>query len=218
MPGPELCACPNTDPLGAITQPACEFTLEQIQFAGIQKILDNNPGSGARNKIADVATAQNLATWTGLRDAADDTKVIFTPDILDAKIVPGSEIEIGGSDNTTIEGTSRIMGHDQSVLTGYIENCPQETIEEIRSAACHRIGLFLFNRFGDIGYIELTGVEVHPVELPAKSMAIGDAGTEGRNTVTKNMIKINLPEGWSKKLKAIKGSSLSWVPSIDLRQ
>jgi len=93
-----ICVCPLPAVIPDISNQDCSESFSLIGKFGFQKI---------KQSFTDI---QDLTEWETAITATDDTKIQVTP-LLDSQEFPASTpITVGGDDNTTFDGTPRIVG------------------------------------------------------------------------------------------------------------
>lgn len=207
--------CPLPESLTAIPQAACPFKFDQIVRLGFQR---RQPS--ATPPFATLAAMQTLATWTGFRDAVDDTKIVLSP-IISGLVIPKSEgLFTGGNDNTTFNGIADYNGEGAITVTGTLKNIPPVIkramdllVQESLSSAIgiSNLTLYMFNRSGYGFAFNITNGEVATTTFkgfPTYNFRISSAGSEGFNAPNVNDISFQLPADWADYL-------ISFKPNFD---
>jgi hypothetical protein len=185
------CSCPQPTNLTDIPAVSCEIRLDQIQKIAFQR---------AGTPFATAVTFTTLATWTPLFVAADDTKVVVTPLLVNAAIAAGDAITSGGGDNTTLNGETEVRGTNPSVFTAIGKNFPADTEAALKLLACEgNLVAYLFTADGKvIGSNPATEV----LGFPITSLFVSDRSTSGVGGRDEVAISFNLAPGYSDALLA----------------
>lgn len=192
------CACPAPAALTTIPSQTCGENIGQIQ-----KIMFQRRQPTASPTVPVIADAGELATWTALKIAVGDTKVVVTPFAENVVIPPAAPITEGGDDNTTINGAQIVVGASAIPVTGVFRSLAKAVLKAIKTLNCedvNALSVFLINNSGQIIGQSTTDVSTDFRGIPITSFFIGDPGAEGLNTHDKAPFQWNFAYGWRDKL------------------
>lgn len=189
------CACPPAAALTAIPANTC---LER--FGQIQKIMIQRTKDGATTNIITIASTNPnvLATWTALKAAVANTKVVVTPYIENPENTPGDPRTYGGG-NATLGGIEKTIGSNPSPFTAEFHDITQAIIAVIKEIQCETdISIFLINEHGEI--IGITDDPATPTTfkgIQARSFFVSDKKLGMFEEVDKNIISWAFLPNWS---------------------
>lgn len=188
-----LDCCPLATTLTDIPGSTCPENMGQIQRywfvrKGNVSFDIPTPANNLPGTIAGI-DPDDIAAWTILFSAPDDTKVVKTPLIGgDSVITAGSVLSVGGGDNSTLNGSTLINGINPADGSARFDSLTGEQIEAIRNLTCEAGGLevYLISQEGKIwgkkdGDI-LTGFDCANVILG--TMTNAGFGTRDNNVMT----------------------------------
>lgn len=186
--------CPEPDAIPDIADVTCPEDLGQV----VRLIIARR----GTQLAATVAAAKLLATYTALVAETDETKIVFTPKLLEAVVIPpGEPITQGGDDNSTALGRQIVVGASTIITEGMIRAVNSAVIASMRALRCFDLGFAFINEFGEIaGQMNGLTVEV----IPVHAFFIGDKGNAGKNTQDQAKIRWGMDAGWRDKLVLVK--------------
>lgn len=191
------CPCPLPTALTAIPNVTCVVSIDQIS-----KLLFQRAGY----KFATEVAAQTLATWTGLKSATDDTKVISTTVPLYNPIIPESEaITEGGGDNTTPDGLAIYKGENTITFTAQLRGLSKEAYQALKKLPCetaaslsNSLVVYMVNRHGNI-WMDTTNL----TGIPIRNFRISTRGSQGFNANDTYTISFTMDAEWDNDLGQI---------------
>lgn len=208
---PLLCSCGDA----ALTQPTLE-NCEQ-KFGQVQKIIFQRTyqSAGTKNKFV-IATANpnTLASWTALKSATDNTKVVVSPFVIEPVNEAGEAITEGGG-NASLNGIPTVEGTQPSTFNAKTRNLKQSVIEDWKKIMCDEVSVFLIDNYGQIG--GLTNDHGTPAEftgIPIDGQFISDLALGGLEAANKNMINWFFKPNWSNKFHIVQPSDFDSLTEI----
>lgn len=195
------CACPPSAALTAIPENECGLNIGQIQ-----KIMFQRKQATASPTIPVVADAALLATWTALKAAVNDTKVVVSPFCEEVVVPRGTFVKEGGDDNTTLNGTAIIVGAGQIPVVGVFRSLATTVIRALKKLNCETVAgltVFFINEEGKIFGVSTGDATTDFRGIPIYSFGVADAGAEGLNTHDKSPFEFGLKYGWRDRLIAV---------------
>jgi|GEM_PF-3038749 len=204
-----MATCTRPAALTAISAVVCGINLGQIVAAVFQRQQDDAP-------FATEAAAKVLANWTALLTAADDTKMVKTPEFPGFKI-PSSEPQyINENSNESIDGLGTFVGFNSVKATAVFESLPFEIAEEIRTLADESTagltqGLTGFLITGDRRILARKLADGKIAGIDLYNFYLASRGLEGLKTTDKLPFGFSLAPDWDKDLVLI-------TPSFDPRK
>lgn len=188
------CLCPEPEAIPDIPEVTCPEDLGQV----VRLIIARR----GTQLAATVAAAKLLATYTALVAETDETKIVFTPKLLEGvTIPPGEPITQGGDDNSTPLGRQIVVGASTIITEGMLRGVNSAVIAAMRGLRCFDLGMALINEFGEIG-AQMNGLTVEVI--PTHAFFIGDKGNAGKNTQDQAKIRWGFDAGWRDGLVLIK--------------
>jgi hypothetical protein len=200
------CNCPKSTTIGNVDATVCPQDLGQLQRvaffrAGTIKFDTATPANNIPATIAsDLVT--ELAPYTILRAAIDDTKLVFLPLFGGDPIsTPGDENTFGGNDNTTRNGQVYHEGFNPDTFTARYDQLTAAQTKQIRELTCETLEAIFVNDSGDLIWFRngdiLKGVDVAGVPTLAGRNANGYASRDG------NVFKFQMPHGWDETFEKV---------------
>lgn len=182
-----ICKCPGNTALPTIPKVECYESFGQIQKAIFQRLYKSD---GSKNSLTKETVTQ-LASWTPLLTAEDDTKVVVSPYIQAPTNEPGAPRTFGGG-NETLGGVEEIIGREPSAFNGVMRKIPQSVIKAMKEMQCEswgdNLGVYLVDDGGSIECLtDAEGENVYPI--PIRSLFIGDKGHGGYDAPDSNAIQ-----------------------------
>lgn len=191
------CPCPLPAALTVIPAVECAVKIDQILKLAFQR---------EGYEFTNEAAVQTLATWTGLKAATGDTKVIVTPSYIFNPVIPESEGQFeGGGDNTTPNGEPLYKGEGAVTFTAQVRGLTKAAYAAFKALSCESspalstgLVVYLLNRHGNIWMdtTNLTGLKISNFRISTP----GNAGYNADNTYT---ISFTLPESWADGLAQV---------------
>lgn len=146
------------------------------------------------------------ASWTALRAAIDDTKIVVSPRVTNLVIPASESIEQGGNDNSTIDGIPEYLGEGFVLVTGEIKSISAETYESL----CALTKLSLSDRPSGTNLTaflisEGRGVTSNKSDadgrygIPIYNWRISSPSLQGKNTLKTYNISFVMPSNWALK-------------------
>lgn len=194
--------CPAASTLTAIPAEGCAKRFGQIQKIIFQRIMNGT----SRNSIADGTSAGNaglLASWTALKAATDDTKIVVSPFVEAPATDGGDAITVGGG-NDSLNGIEKVIGSNPVNFTCRLNNKSQDIIEAMKKLMCEalsqNLGVYLVNENGQIGGRK-EGTDWYPI--PVQSLFVGDLHFGGLQDNDYNDLSFSLAPNYSDKFDVI---------------
>lgn len=160
----------------------------------------------SRNSIADGTSAGNaglLASWTALKAATDDTKIVVSPFVEAPATDGGDAITVGGG-NDSLNGIEKVIGSNPVNFTCRLNNKSQDIIEAMKKLMCEalsqNLGVYLVNENGQIGGRK-EGTSWYPI--PVQSLFVGDLHFGGLQDNDYNDLSFSLAPNYSDKFDVI---------------
>jgi hypothetical protein len=120
-----ICVCPLPAVIPDISNQDCSESFGSVGKIGFQKI---------KQSFTDI---QDLTEWETAITATDNTKIQVTP-LLDSQEFPASTpITVGGDDNTTFDGTPRIVGESHVAVKYTLRDLPISIYKELKELECY---------------------------------------------------------------------------------
>ena len=173
-----LCqTCPKPAAIPDIDDYDCPINFDQIVKMAFQR--------RDQNSFANLADLQDLAVWTPLLTAVDDTKIQVTP-FFSNFVLPASEPnESGGNDNTTVNGIPEFLGMSFVAPTGQFKGMPDTIAAQLALYTCEslsEVGItdlvaYFFTRDGKIIHFDLLGFDIYNFYIAA----VASEGFQAKN-------------------------------------
>lgn len=198
-----LCTCPLPSELTSIPESDCPENFGQIQKVVFQR------ASGAWVFDSGVPATGVLvqASWTALLAETDNTKIVVSPFLEDAKISRGDAITRGGGDNTTLNGVEKVMGAQPALFTAELTSIQNATIDAMKTLQCEDLVVAFINEFGQIILKKISGTQYNMI--PIQSLFVTDADSKGYATDDQAMLRFGLKYGWRTGTEIVKPT---WNP------
>ncbi len=189
------CACPPAAALTAIPADDCFEQLGQIQKFMVQRTKDGS----TINTITIATTNPNLlATWTALKAAVDNTKVVVSPFVNNPANEAGEAREFG-SDNQVVDGAPILLGRQASVFTSEFYNIKQSIVSVIKGLECEKeLSVFLITESGNI--VGLADDPSSPTTfkgIPIRSFFVSDKVLGNFDEPDRNFVRWSFLPNWS---------------------
>jgi hypothetical protein len=191
--------CPVPTKLVTVQNPSCPENIGQIQKIIFQRaranwVFDSTGGTDI----------QDLASWTPLLTATDDTKIVIAPNTVSVVITPPTALTTGGNDNSTLNGRKLNTGFSSVELTGMFRSMPSEIIAQLKMLQKGEdLVWYGVNQFGQIVARDI--YPGHPGEkvagIPLFSPFFGDAGNEGYAKDDMANFSFGMDYGWRSDLQ-----------------
>lgn len=200
------CDCPGPTALSDIPSANCAFDIKQIQKVVFQR--------GGNVFVAD--TIKVLATWTALKTATDETKVVTTPLIGgDPLITPGGAITEGGGDNSTLDGVEVVTGSNPSIFGCNFKSITPAQEKAIKALMCEKkLQVYFITEENKILCTQEGLLATGHKGFPITSFYFGDRDNQGFGKQDMNSMRFSLKAGWSEDI--VKVSATDFSPLVDL--
>lgn len=180
--------CPKPAAIPNISDYECPINFDQIV-----KIIFQRSGY----TFASEAALKDLATWTPLLTATDDTKVQVTPYFSGLVLPPSEPLTEGGNDNSTVNGIPLYLGEGFIGVAGQFIGLPPSVAEQLRDYTVESISsigvtdlvAYFVNRFGQLIHNNLTG-------FPIYNWRLSSVGSEGFNKHNKTNFSFSMTGEW----------------------
>lgn len=211
-----LCGCPAAT---AITSPDLQDCFEDL--GQIQRMLfQRKYSSGTTLNTFTIASANPnvLASWTPLLDgtATDGTKVIQSPVVQNPVIEAGEAVTFGGGDET-VDGVEVIVSRDPATFTGAFHRRSQIEMDNLKDLQCEILTVYFIDNFNRIiGLADDNGnpTTFRGLDIVEGTFFIGDKSWGQRTQPNMNMIRFQLPAGYSDNLHVV--TPTDFTPLNDL--
>lgn len=194
--------CPAATALTAIPAEGCAKRLGQVQKIIFQRLMNGS----TRNSIADGTSAGNaglLASWTALKAASDDTKIVVTP-FVEAPATDGGDAITTGGGNDSLNGVERVVGSNPVNFACRLNNKAQSIVEAMKKLMCEalgsNLGAYLINENGQIAGIK-DGGNWYPI--PVQRLFVGDLHLGGLVDDDYNEVSFGFAPNYSDKFDII---------------
>lgn len=198
-----ICKCPAAAALPNIPNFTCAESFGQIQKVAFQRLYKS---TGGKNSFTTDAGIGNLASWSLLLAAGDDTKVVVSPYIQAPTAEAGAPRTFGGG-NETLGGIEEIIGREPTPFTGVLRKMPQSIIKALKELQCEsdsqNLGIFLFDQNGAIGALQDPDTATTYYPIPIRSLFIGDKTLGGFEAPDSNAIQWSFLPNWSDDLAIV---------------
>lgn len=193
------CNCPLPSALTAITATTCPEDLGQIQrlFFVRKGYLIWDTVTPANNVPATIVgdLITEVAGWTTLLAAVDNTKVIKTPLIGGDPVINAGDInQTGGNDNSTLNGEVYFNSLNPSTFTARFDQLTAAQTAQFKNLACESLEVYFINQDGDI-IARRDGDNV--TGFPVKGATVLQSrSVQGFGTRNSNNIQFQLDADW----------------------
>ena len=198
-----ICKCPAAKALPNIPDLTCAESFGQIQKVAFQRLYKS---AGGKNSFTASAGIKNVASWTPLLSAEDDTKVVVSPYIQAPTAEAGAPRTFGGG-NETLGGIEEIIGREPTPFTAVMRKMPQSLIKALKDLQCEsdsqNLGVYLFDENGAIGALQDPNTATTHYPIPIRSLFIGDKTLGGLEAPDSNAIQWTFLPNWSDDLAII---------------
>ena len=168
----------------------------------IQKLIFMRLYNG--QKLNEIENPKELATWTELLAAADSTKAVITPFIVEPTAESGEARTYGGG-NASVGGIEEILGANPTPFTARIEKSPQDTIKALKELMCENLGVVFVDEYGNLGMQNqptttaggLPTTTDHYKPIPIRALFVGDKTLGGFEAPDSNPLQFSLVPNWS---------------------
>lgn len=194
-------SCPQTMASIEPVLGACAFKPGQTYKVWFQKIYS---AGTTKNGVA-IADADDVAEWSPLLAAADETKIIASDKLGGGKVTPGSVKEFGGG-NETPGGSPIAIGRGTSKFEAKMFQTLQSAIKELKKLEdVAGLGVYFVSHNNKITGIKETIATV-PTLIPIpieqfpyfQDLEMGELETPVSNTMG-----FYLPENWSDDIETV---------------
>lgn len=197
-----LCDCPLTGAINGLLDENCRKSIGQWRKLIIQRTADD---AGVDNVIT-VATTDpaDVATWTALAAAVDESKVVFSPKIYEFTPAQHETQEYAGGDASPDGETIplRELAADQTYKYIGTSAALERALKELN--CWNTVGLSIFivgdgNRiwgYSNDDGVTFKGIRVNKHYVGAKMPAVN-------STIDSNPVTIGLPSDWGEYLYPI---------------
>lgn len=183
------CNCDGDQTLETIPFNVCTPTwVKDARF--IFQVLDDDNNEF----VTGVNGIEEETSWTALPDAANDTKVVITPELEKVNFTEPDDLD----DSENFDGAPIVVGEGPQLVTAIIRTPSPAQYSALKNLACaknltvYRVdnrGKIMARKIGATGH---AGIKISPRTFRAKSPS------KGENLVDQEMmmIKFFLPDGW----------------------
>jgi len=179
-----LCACPAPAALTTITDTLnCDIPGKIAKFI-IQRNLASN----------DFPTIELEASWAGLPDAADDTKVVISP-FVENFVFPDADLLKEGEN---FDGAENVVATAPQTLTTMIRNISNVQYASLRDLMCERDLAVYFIDDDNKFFVREVSSSVHNgFKISPQTFGVSDPAREGGKVDQfKCKVEFTLPGGW----------------------
>jgi hypothetical protein len=186
------CQCPLPTALATSPTDPCKSVIGKIAKMFFQRLDDAN------NSFVEGTNGIALQTsWSALPAAADDTKIVITPELEDVIFAEPDILE----DSENFDGAPIAIASGAQLVTAMFRNPTKEQLAALRALKCEpnltvyfvdNNGKFLSREITDTPNITVAGVKISKGTFIMRDPA--KAGTKADQF--KAMIQFYLPEGW----------------------
>lgn len=191
------CGCPGGAALPSIPVSNCPESMGQIQKLIFMRLYNGQ-------KLNEIENPKELATWTELLAAADSTKAVITPFIVEPTAESGEARTYGGG-NASVGGIEEILGANPTPFTARIEKSPQDTIKALKELMCENLGVVFVDEYGNLGMQNQPTTTTdgpptttdHYKPIPIRALFVGDKTLGGFEAPDSNPLQFSLVPNWS---------------------
>lgn len=192
----DLFTCPVPTALAAAPNPACPVKWDQI----VKMLIRRTTGA----TTVTTATILLTATVSPLLSAADNTKLLVSPYLLDMKFPNNDPLKEGGNDNTTIGGVPRLLGLPfGGVKDAFMENIAPSSAQAMRALASESGGTagvtnleaFFVTKDGKLICVTASGTLC--VGIPIYNFCVNDVSSEGFSRPNRYYVSFDMAPMWS---------------------
>ena len=211
-----LCTCPPNATLTAVSDFECGIDFDQI----VRLAFSKNQAAQFP-ALTGVGGIQLQASWTTLKAAVDNTKVILTPPTVNLTIPTSEGQETGGNDNSTIKGIPNYLGENPVLVSGEINSMPADVYTELKDFVCQsksNIGkplamVYFFNQFEQVVADDEGLDDTDFKGFPIYNFRLSTPGTEGFNSLNKYTFSFWMAADWADQFKV---TELDFDPLSDI--
>jgi hypothetical protein len=210
-----LRTCPAPAAIADIVPEGCQIDFDQIIMLIFQRVQSAAPFTATSILL--------LATWTPLLTAADSTKVVATPKFAELVIPQSTAIQVGGNDNTTINGIPQYNGEGFVPVTAEIPGLDSLTKRALKNLTPESIpnalgqsglSVYMVNRFSQI--IAMGKDATHIYGFPVNNFRVSSVGSQGFNARNKTQIGFDLLPDWDDYAQVY--TPTAFDPLVDIHQ
>lgn len=203
------CGCPAGAHIADLDIAKCKESMGQIQKIAIQRVYKT---AGTLNSVTEPATK---ASWTTLFSAADGTKMVVSPYIMNPTVEPGAARTFGGG-NQSLGGIEIIIGREPTTFSFTMYQESQKTIAQMKQYMCEEVGVWLIDEYGNIGCrVDNVGTPTKYMPIPIGKLFIGDKKFGGFEEPDSNSGEFAFFPNWSDNFYIIKRDTLDFNPLSD---
>lgn len=211
------CNCPPAEQLNDFTPNDCgdKNGTGQIQKLAIWRNGKVIWGSSNVTNVGTAGVPQPDSTilvkadWDARLTAPDESRIVVTPYLFEAKITAGDPITVGGGDNSTLNGVEEVQGYSPSTLSFKIKNPSGALIRDFKDIFCRNdIRIACFTGDGGIlvntdlpegrsGELLVDSSTISGIQVIPTSVKIPDLTNEGFGVKDYIEITLQLPAQWS---------------------
>ena len=202
--------CPAATALTAIPAQGCAQNFGQIQKVIFQRLMNGS----TKNSITDGSSTGNaglLASWTALKAATNDTKIVVTP-YIESPADEGGDARTYGGGNDTLNGIEQIIGSNPVNFSCRVNGATQNIIEAMKKLMCealgNNLGVYLVNEKGQIEGIKIgttsggtTTYAWYPI--PVQKLFVSDKLHGNFDGPDYNNLSFSYAPGYSDKLDVL---------------
>lgn len=194
--------CPAARTLTTIPSETCAQNFGQIQKIIFQRIYNG----AAKNSITDGTSTGNaglLASWTALKAATDDTKIVVSP-FIESPADDGGDARTYGGGNETLNGIEQVIGANPVGFTCRMNGKKQDIVAAMKKLMCealsNNLGVYLINENGNI-----EGIKVNSAwyPIPIQSLFVGDKHHGNFDGPDYNNLSFSFAPGYSDNLDVL---------------
>lgn len=203
------CGCPAGAHIADLDIAQCKESMGQIQKIAIQRIYKT---AGELNSVADPT---KKASWSTLFSAANGTKMVVSPYIMNPTTEPGAARTFGGG-NQSLGGVEIIIGREPTTFSGVMYQESQKTIAQMKQYMCEEVGVYLIDEYGNIGCaVDDIDTPTKYMPIPIGKLFVGDKKLGGFEEPDSNTIEWSFYPNWSDNFYIIKRDTLDFNPLSD---
>lgn len=190
------CVCPPPASIGTIPVDDCPVRIGQIQRVIFQRsgfVFDGTAGK-------DITLE---ADWDTLYAAVDSTKVVITPFFGGNPVIEAGEaITVGGGDNSTLNGITRVTGANPSSFSTEFYNMKSDVENALKALECEKnLVAYFITEDGKIAVREIAASEY--TGYGVQTLFTSDRGVQGYAADDILSLTFQLVRNWSSELELI---------------
>ena len=198
--------CPAATTLTSITAEGCAQNFGQIQKIIFTRLMNGS----SRNGIVDGTTSGQaglLASWTALKAATDDTKIVVSP-FIENPADDGGDARTYGGGNETLNGIEIVIGSNPVNFTARMNGKKQVVVADMKKLMCeslaNNLGVYLVNENGQIeGLKETVSTTTTWYPIPIQKLFVGDKHHGNWDGPDYNDIQFAFVPGYSDNLDVL---------------